>query len=72
MDALEQRATEVRAEIERLKSALLVTTNKTERFEVHARLNACIRESLALVEQRLQAPRAEGTTSLRERQAGQH
>jgi hypothetical protein len=51
MDALKQRTTEVRAEIERLKSALLTTTNETERFEVRARLNACIRKSLGLIEQ---------------------
>jgi hypothetical protein len=70
MNTLEQRSTELRAEIDQLKSALQVTTNVSDRFELHGRLNCCIRESLALVEQRLQAAYAADTTLLRERQVG--
>jgi hypothetical protein len=70
MNTLEQRGTELRAEIDQLKSALQVTTNVSDRFELHGRLNSCIRESLALIEQRLQAACSAGTTLLRERQVG--
>ena len=70
MDDLEQRATELRAELDRLKSALQATTSESERFELHAQLNTCIRASLALLEQRLQTARAANATYLRERQVG--
>jgi len=68
MDNLEQRATELRAEIDRLKAALLATTTESERFQLHAQMDTCIRESLALIEQRLQLSQA---SRLRERQVGQ-
>jgi hypothetical protein len=68
MDSLEQRATELRAEIDRLKSALQTATNEAERFELHGQINSCIRESLVLIEQRLQVTQA---ARLRERQIGQ-
>jgi hypothetical protein len=68
MDSLDRRAEELRAEIDRLKTALLATTTETERFELHAQLDTCIRESLALIEQRLQISQA---FRLRERRVGQ-
>jgi hypothetical protein len=55
MDRHEDRAVALRADIERIKSALLITTDEPARGDLHMRLNACIRESLALIDQRLQA-----------------
>jgi hypothetical protein len=70
MDTLERRATELRAELDQLKSALLAATDESERFELHQRINACIRESLTLIERRLQAGRAANAIPLQERQVG--
>ncbi|HEU5102202.1 MAG TPA: hypothetical protein VFU22_24435 [Roseiflexaceae bacterium] len=70
MDILEQRANELRAEIVRLKDALQSATNEAERFELHAQINTCIRESLALIDQRLQASRAANAIPPYERQVG--
>jgi hypothetical protein len=68
MDPLDQRASELQAQIGRLKSALQGTTSEAERSNVHAQIDRCIRESLALIEQRLQ--RVE-LNRLRERQVGE-
>jgi hypothetical protein len=70
MDNLEQRAAELRAEIDELKAALVAATDEDTRFGLHARVDRCIRESLALIEQRLQNYYAQNAEPLREREVG--
>jgi hypothetical protein len=70
MSDLEQRATDLRTEIASIKGRLAGTIDEAERYQLHTRLNACIRESLALIDQRLQASRASLTEPLRERRVG--
>jgi hypothetical protein len=53
MDNLEERFAAIRQEIDRLKVALQTTVDDAERHEIHTRINACIRESLQLIDQRL-------------------
>jgi len=74
MDRHENRAVALRAEIERIKSALVIATDEAERGDLYMRLNACIRESLALIDQRLQAYWVRQTAPeqpLRERHTGE-
>jgi hypothetical protein len=73
MDEREKRAAALRAELERLKSALVITTDQAERHQIHRRINTCISQSLALIDWRLQIYWDTQTVSqepLRERQAG--
>jgi hypothetical protein len=70
MDNLEQRAAELRAEIGKLKEALVAATDEDTRFELHTRVDRCIRESLALIEQRLQNYYDQNAKPLREREVG--
>jgi hypothetical protein len=53
MDDVEQRFAAIRHEIDNLKVALQMTADDTERLQLHARINACIRESIGLIDQRL-------------------
>ena len=72
MADIEQRFAAIRQEIDRLRTALQTSVDDAERHQLHARLNECIRESIRLVDQRLQ-PYATGRTDpalLLERQVG--
>jgi CHASE3 domain sensor protein len=53
MDNLEQHFAAIRQEIDRLKVALQTTVDDAERHQLHTQINACIRESLRLIDQRL-------------------
>lgn len=54
MDNLEERFAAIRQEIDRLKIGLQTAVDDAERHEIHTRINACIRESLHLIDQRLE------------------
>jgi hypothetical protein len=64
---MEQRRMELHAEIERTKDLLLVTTDELGRRRLHARINACLRENIALIDQRLQSQLANRPLTLQER-----
>jgi hypothetical protein len=58
----------IRQEIAALRIALQTTSQEQARYELHTRLNACIRESLRLINQRTTA--SSGDTA-RERSVGE-
>ena len=49
MNDREQRAADLRAELDRLKSALLSTSDARQRHSIHRRINTCILESIVLM-----------------------
>jgi hypothetical protein len=51
---LEQRFAALRQEIDQLKAALQTTTGDLERHALHRRINECIRESIRLLDTRLE------------------
>ena len=53
MDNVEQHFAAIRQEIDRLKVALQAAVDDTERHQLHSEINACIRQSLRLIDQRL-------------------
>ena len=55
MSDLEQRVAALRAEMDGLKAALQTATDEAERCELHMRLNDCIRASMRLIDERIQA-----------------
>jgi len=73
MRTMEHRTALLRAEIEHIKGYLLIATDETERLELSIRLTVCLRESIALINQRLQLLSTEPAAlnvPLRERHAG--
>jgi hypothetical protein len=55
MSQIESQAVTLRLEIERLKIALQTTNDDDERYLLHTRLNECIRKSMQLIDQRIEA-----------------
>lgn len=53
MDDVQQRFVAIRHEIDSLKAALQAAVDDTERNQLHACINDCIRESLQLIDRRL-------------------
>jgi hypothetical protein len=55
MSDLDQQVATLRTEMDRVKAALQTTTDEAERAALHMRLNACIRASIQLIDERIQA-----------------
>jgi hypothetical protein len=53
MDDVQQHFLAIRHEIDSLKAALQTAVDDAERHRLHTRINDCIRESLQLVDRRL-------------------
>jgi hypothetical protein len=65
----ENRGVVLRDEIERIKTAILLTRNIPERAELYARLGTCMREYLTSIDQRIHAVEA-APDSLQEHHCG--
>jgi predicted nucleic acid-binding Zn-ribbon protein len=72
---IESHFAAIRQKIDRLKASLQTTTDDAERYDLHERLDECIRESMGLMDRQLQsyaADRGEGQAALREAEQPEH